>query len=208
MSKKATIAGSLLLILLLVGFFSLAFSQQKSATSSEKAEMTAQTALADQISRGQYLVAAGDCNTCHSPKVSMMPIPEPDKARLLSGHPADESVAAVPTDVLGPDKWGALGSPDFTAWAGPWGVSFAFNLTPDNTTGIGAWTEDVFIQTFRTGKHMGLGRDILPPMPWYAWKDASDSDLKAIFAYLKSLPAVSNMVPQPALAAPPAAKGK
>ena len=52
-----------------------------------------------------------------------------------------------------------------TAWAGPWGVSYAANLTPDKRTGIGAWTADQFIKTMRTGKHLGVGRPVLPPMP-------------------------------------------
>ena len=40
-----------------------------------------------------------------------------------------------------------------TAWAGPWGVSFASNLTPDTNTGIGIWTEDIFLRAMRTGRH-------------------------------------------------------
>jgi cytochrome c553 len=209
MSKKVTFAGTLLLILLLVGFFSPAISQQEKGMTAEKAKTDVKSEMTSLISRGEFLVTAGDCNTCHSPKVSMMPIPEADKTRLLSGHPANETIAALPADIFGPNGWGGIGSPDFTAWAGGWGVSYAANLTPDQATGLGAWTEDVFIKTFRTGKHMGAGRDILPPMPWYAWKDAKDSDLKAIFAYLKSLTAVSNQVPQPVMAPPPPdTKGK
>jgi hypothetical protein len=85
-----------------------------------------------------------------------------------------------------------------TAWAGPW-VSFAGNLTPDNATGIGEWSEAGFIQMARTGKHQGQpnGRDILPPMPWFNMKDLTDADLKAIWAYLRSIPPVKNQVPFP-----------
>ena len=84
-----------------------------------------------------------------------------------------------------------------TAFVGPWGVSFASNLTPDKQTGIGLWTENVFIQTMRTGKHMGKGRPILPPMPWFNLAKATDEDLKAMFAFFKSLPPIKNAVPQP-----------
>jgi mono/diheme cytochrome c family protein len=206
MSKRVTLAGMLVLILLLVSFFSLATSQQKSGMSSEKEKATGE--MTDQINRGEYLVTTGDCNVCHSPKVTMMPIPEPDSSRLLSGHPADETIPAVPTNIIGPNGWGTLGSPDFTAWAGGWGVSYPANLTPDQATGIGAWTEDVFIKAFRTGKHMGAGRDILPPMPWYAWQHATDSDLRAMFAYFKSLHPISNQVPQPVMATQTGAKEK
>jgi hypothetical protein len=86
-----------------------------------------------------------------------------------------------------------------TAWAGPWGVSFAINLTPDKATGIGEWSESNFIQMARTGKHQGQpnGRDVLPPMPWFNMKDLTDADLKAMWAYLRSLPPVKNQVPLP-----------
>jgi hypothetical protein len=86
---------------------------------------------------------------------------------------------------------------DMTAWAGPWGVSFAYNLTPDMQTGIGGWTEEMFIQTLRSGKFMGMSRGILPPMPWQNMAQMPDEDLKAIFAYLKSIKPIHNVIPQP-----------
>lgn len=89
-----------------------------------------------------------------------------DSTKLLSGHPASDQLPEIPKGVVGPNGWGALASNDLTAWAGPWGVSFSYNLTPDMKTGIGGWTEDMFIQTLRKGKFMGSSRDILPPMPW------------------------------------------
>jgi hypothetical protein len=98
--------------------------------------------------------------------------------------------------VLGPTQWGATNTSDLTAWAGPWGVSFAANLTPD-MTGLGGWTAQQFIQTMRTGKHVGIGRDLLPPMPWLNLEVLTDADLKALFAYLQSLKPISNQVPQP-----------
>ena len=57
----------------------------------------------------------------------------------------------------------------------------------------------MFIQARRTGKHQGQpgGRDILPPMPWFNYKQASEEDLKAMWAYLRSLPPVKNQVPFP-----------
>jgi hypothetical protein len=122
--------------------------------------------------------------------------PQPDQSRLLSGHPADTSLPAFPQGVLGPTQWGATNTSDLTAWAGPWGVSFAANLTPD-MTGLGGWTAQQFIQTMRTGKHVGIGRDLLPPMPWLNLEVLTDADLKALFAYLQSLKPISNQVPQP-----------
>jgi hypothetical protein len=127
--------------------------------------------------------------------------PEPDKRRLLSGYPVDAKLPLVPSGIIGPDKWGAIATNDLTAWAGPWGVSFAANLTPD-ATGLGSWTPETFIQAMRTGKHAGVGRPILPPMPWMELAKMTDEDLRALFAYLQSLPPISNAVPAPV---PPAA---
>ena len=80
---------------------------------------------------------------------------------------------------------------------GPWGTSFAANITPDNATGIGGWTAEHFIKTMRTGKHLGIGRPLLPPMPWFDIAVLNDADLKAIYVYLKSMKPVQNAVPAP-----------
>jgi mono/diheme cytochrome c family protein len=84
-----------------------------------------------------------------------------------------------------------------TAWSGPWGVSFTRNLTPDSDTGIGKWTEQNFIDTIRNGKAMGKGRPLLPPMPWPMYRNLTDEDLKAMYAYLKTIQPVKNRVPEP-----------
>jgi mono/diheme cytochrome c family protein len=155
------------------------------------------------IKRGLYLVTLGGCNDCHTPKKMTPHGPVPDESRLLSGQPADEKLPEVPPDLLGPDKWGAITNNNLTAWVGPWGTSFAANLSPDKETGIGAWNEELFIRILRTGKFMASGRNILPPMPWYDLAKLTDGDLKAIFAYLKSIKPVKNQVPAAVLAPPP-----
>ena len=149
------------------------------------------------VDRGKYLVTMGGCHDCHTPKTFGPAGPEPDMTRQLSGQPANDKVPPVPNGVLGPDGWGAMGNNNFTAWAGPWGISFSRNLTPDVATGIGSWTEDMFIKTIRDGKHQGEGRPLLPPMPWPMYRQGTDEDLKAIYAYLKSIPAINNPVPDP-----------
>jgi hypothetical protein len=125
-------------------------------------------------------------------------MPSPDTSRLLSGHPAANGIPNFDPAMVGPGKF-IMGSQDLTAWAGPWGVSFPFNLTPDSITGLGAWTEDAFIKTLRSGKHMGAaaGRPILPPMPWFDFAAMTDDDLKAVFSYLRTLKPISNKVPDP-----------
>jgi len=150
------------------------------------------------IEQGKHIVmAVGACNDCHTPKVFTPKGPELDMTRLLSGHPADQKLPEVPPGLIGPDKWGAVTSNDLTAWAGPWGTSFTANLTPDVATGLGSWTEEMFMKALRTGKHMGEGRDILPPMPWQVYMQMTDKELKAVFAFLQSIKPIENAVPDP-----------
>jgi len=147
------------------------------------------------VELGAYLVRTMGCNDCHTPLKMGPKGPEPDMSRALTGHPEDLKMPPAPALPAGP--WIATVSATNTAWAGPWGVSFTANLTPDKETGLGDWTEEQFIATMRTGKHQGKGRAILPPMPWFMLGDLVDDELKAVWAYLRSLPPVKNRVPQP-----------
>lgn len=156
------------------------------------------------VERGRYLVTLGGCEDCHSPKVMSPKGPVSHPLKTLSGQQADAKIPDVPQGALTPNGWMAMTNGDMTAWAGPWGMSFAANLTPDPASGLGGWTEEMFIKTMRTGKHQGTGRQILPPMPWQNYGKMKDEDLKDIFAYLKSLPPIKNVVPQPV---PPAGGG-
>jgi len=74
----------------------------------------------------------------------------------LVGRGQMEWRSDAPDYGAGAAKWGALATDDLTVWAGPWGVSFAANLTPD-VTGLGPWTAQDFIHTMRTGKHLAVG---------------------------------------------------
>jgi mono/diheme cytochrome c family protein len=149
---------------------------------------------ADRVARGEYLVRFGSCHDCHTPHKMGPNGPEPDRTRALSGHPAD-LVMPPPPALTAPWVW--IGAGTNTAFAGPWGVSFTANLTPDKETGLGNWTEDMFVMALKTGRHEGKGRPILPPMPFQYVGSLSDEDLKAVFAYLRSLPVVRNRVPAP-----------
>jgi len=178
-------------------------SESQSAATTETAAATMQTqaipAVPAQtpVERGKYLTVVGGCNDCHTPKKFGPNGPEADMARELSGHPADDKLPPIPKGILGPKGWGAVTNNHLTAWVGPWGVSFAMNLTPDKVTGMGIWTPDMFVNAMRQGKHMGSGRPILPPMPWNWYRNLTDEDLQAIFAYLQTLPPVNNQVPDP-----------
>jgi cytochrome c553 len=147
------------------------------------------------VERGKFLVTIGGCNDCHTPLKMGAKGPEPDLSRLLSGHPSEMQLPPPPA--LPPGPWMMVASATATAYAGPWGISYSANLTPDPETGIGAWEESTFIQAMRTGKHLGGGREILPPMPWQGLGTLGDDDLKAIFAYLRSVPPIKNRIPEP-----------
>ena len=150
------------------------------------------------VERGRYLVTITGCHDCHSPKVKGM---TPDLGRALSGRPA---TTQLPSET----KTEVHASPDLTAWTGPWGYSIAANLTPDAATGLGTrYTEATFIATMRTGKKPN-GTPVMPPMPSDVYQNMTDEDLKAIFAYLKTIKPIRNAVlaglplPKPAADAP------
>lgn len=151
------------------------------------------------IKRGALLVGIGGCMDCHTPLKLGANGPEKDLARGLSGHPEDLRLPAPPR-LNG--EWNWAGSASMTAFVGPWGTTYAANLTPDRETGLGTWKEKDFIQAMRTGKHLGVARPILPPMPWQALANLPEKELRAIYAYLMAQPAVKNRVPD---YAPPAA---
>ncbi len=148
----------------------------------------------DKLARGKYLVTTSGCNDCHTPWKMGEQGPEPDMSRMLSGHPEKLALPPAPRPV-GP--WIVSAAATNTAWSGPWGVSYTANLTPDRETGLGKWTQRNFTETIRTGRHMGRGRPILPPMPIPMYRHFTDADLEAIFAYLQSIPAIRNKVPDP-----------
>jgi hypothetical protein len=196
--KKASLLTAFILALILFLSFSQFSCTQTAEVKTDSAAAPKQMTQGEMISRGKYLVTGAGCNDCHSPKIMTAMGPVPDTTKLLSGHPASQPLLPIDKKVLQPGGWILFG-PDLTMAVGPWGISYSANLTPDSATGLGAWTDDVFIKTLRTGKHLGQdgGRQILPPMPWEDFGKYTDEDLKSIFAYLKALPPISNKVPAP-----------
>ena len=156
----------------------------------------AQSAAADtdKVARGKYLVTTSGCHDCHTPWVMGPKGPEPDMTRALSGHPQD-MVLPPPPKLEGP--WIMAAAATNTAYAGPWGISFTANLTPDAETGLGKWTLRNFTETIRTGRHMGRGRPVLPPMPVQVYRNWTDADFDAVYSYLRTVPAINNRVPEP-----------
>jgi mono/diheme cytochrome c family protein len=170
-----------------------ACTQEAPKPTAEKPQPLSQ---ADLVKHGAYLVGISGCNDCHSPKRMGANGPELIPELMLSGYPANQPVPPFDTKMT---KMGfAMFTPDLTAAYGPWGTSFAANLTPDES-GIGNWTEAQFKKALKEGKAKGMdgGRMLLPPMPWFNYIAMKDEDVSAMFAYLKSIPAVKNVVPAP-----------
>jgi mono/diheme cytochrome c family protein len=184
--------------ILIASFFALSFtscsnSNQKSV---ENNSVIKAVSPEEMVKRGEYLVTIMGCNDCHSPKKMGPNGPEIIPELLLSGYPSDRPVVKFDSPMI-KEGFGMF-YPDLTAGAGPWGVSFAANLTPDQS-GIGTWTEEQFKKALMQGKFKGLDgtRTLLPPMPWFNFTQLKDEDASAIFAYLKSIKPVVNVVPQP-----------
>lgn len=168
-----------------------------SCNSKKENNATAQTISNDSlVIRGSYLVNAMGCDDCHSPKRMGERGPEIIPEQRFGGYPANRPLAAIDTNVL-KNGWAMIG-PDLTNAVGPWGVSFAANISSDDT-GIGTWSESQFMKAIREGKYKGLdgSRELLPPMPWFMYRNLNDTDIRSIFAFLKSTKPVNNIVPAP-----------
>lgn len=156
----------------------------------------------DPVARGRYIVSFAGCNDCHTPWAFNKDIgqPMPDHTRFLSGHPAG---GPEPQGKVDPKTDLAFIGATFTAFKLPFGMVYSPNLTPDKETGLGNWTEEMFLGVFRKGLHLGAeGRPVLPPMPWAEYRNMTDDDLKAVFAFLKTIPAIRNPVGDPKVPKP------
>ncbi len=174
-------------------FLSCSDAENKAGEISKTAESTSGE---DPIKQGEHLVQIMGCNDCHSPKRMGPNGPEIIPELMLSGYPSDRPVATFDKKLL--QSGFSVFYPDLTGAAGPWGISFAGNLTPDET-GIGGWTEQQFAKAIREGKWKGIdgSRPLLPPMPWFNYTKLTDKEVSSIFAYLKSIKPVKNLVPLP-----------
>jgi len=159
-----------------------------------------------QVKWGERLVMIGGCNDCHTPKKMGPKGPEDDMNLMLSGHPAQ--MPAPDFDRAEAAKKGLVVTQTFTAWTGPWGTTYAPNLTSDSS-GIGSWKEEQFLKALHELKWMGLEgtRPLMPPMSMMPVVKMSDDELKAIFAYLKTTPPIKNVAPEAVLLPPPPPAG-
>jgi hypothetical protein len=185
--SKIFFAVSMAAIFVLLLFFQISCSGNEEPKTLTHEEM---------VARGKYLVNFGGCSDCHTPKIYTDMGPVPDTTKLLAGYYEGTMLPKADMNMLIQNGW-AMTEKNFTAWVGPWGISYAANLTPDNATGIGAMSEEMFIKTLREGKWMGVGRPLMPPMPWQGIGSATDEDLKCMYTYLMSIKPIHNAVPQP-----------
>ena len=149
----------------------------------------------DMVQRGKYLVdTVGACGHCHTPRAGA----EYNMDMYLAGHPANAPYPRYNFSMMQQGIF-VLTSPQMSAFSGPFGTSFASNLTSDKETGLGEWTEKMFIDAMRTGYHQGdmSNRKIFPPMPTKHYAQMNDEDLKAIWAYLRTIKPVKNEVSPP-----------
>ncbi len=146
--------------------------------------------------RGEYLITSMGCHDCHTPKKMGEQGPELVMERALSGFQQGNELPELSRDAL--EKGWMLMNNDLTAAVGPWGVSFAANLT-SHESGIGSWNFEQFKRALTEGKFKGQesGRMLLPPMPWQNFTDLTEEDLQAIFDYLQSTEPIDNAVPPP-----------
>ena len=180
---------SSLLLILAISIVTLAC---KSQTATEVAYSP------ERMEIGQAVVEGWNCSFCHTPQIEGPDgkfIPDPE--RLMSGHPADEEIPSVPDMIITSPEWMEfLDNLDSTVWATDNVLVFSANLTPDDETGIGTWTEVEFIETIREGRHRGIERRIKYPMPWRELSELSDEELLSVYEYLMSLEPVNNKVPE------------
>lgn len=148
------------------------------------------------VKRGEYLVNAMGCDDCHSPKRMGEHGPELIPELRFSGFPHEGKLPPANTTEI--KKGWMMFAPDLTSSVGPWGQSYAANISGDES-GIGNWSEKNFFTAIRKGKYKGLenSRDLLPPMPWFVYKNLNDEDIRSIFYFLKATKPVKNIVPGP-----------
>ena len=187
---------SILVVLGLAAITTLVLMACQANSAGSKKEKPVIVSKDSLINRGAYLVYTMLCDDCHSPKKMGPNGPEIIPELRLSG--ARQNTKLPPLDVSDIKKGWTLFNEDFTSIAGAWGVSFAGNLTSDET-GIGNWTEEQFKKAITQGKYKGLdnSRPLLSPMPWPQFSILNDADIKAIYTYLKSTKPVRNVVPAP-----------
>jgi mono/diheme cytochrome c family protein len=122
--------------------------------------------------RGKYLAAIMDCGGCHTPGALLG---KPDMARVLAGSEVGFFIPEL-------------------------GYFYPPNLTSDEETGLGKWSEADIIKAVTKGERPD-GRVLVPIMPYHSYSALTEADAKDLASFIKSLPPVKNKVPAPTGAA-------
>src|SRR5262245_48520083 len=120
------------------------------------------------VERGQYLAHIMDCGGCHHTGAFT---PQPNLETPLTGSDIGFEMPGM-------------------------GVFYPPNLTPDEETGLGKWSDAEIITAFTTGMRPD-GRQLAPMMPWSSYAHINADDATALVAYLRSLKPVKHKVPGP-----------
>lgn len=127
----------------------------------------------DIIDRGAYMIELLGCGSCHTNGAFDG---EPDMSKALAG--SNTGIAFI--NPLG-DKYP--------------GIVYPSNITPDEETGIGSWSDRQITNAIRSGigRH---GNRRIATMPWQGYSRLTDDDVAAVVAYLRSIEPIRNTVPK------------
>lgn len=120
------------------------------------------------VERGAYLAHIMDCGGCHRTGAFT---PQPNLETPLAGSDIGFEMPGM-------------------------GYVYPPNLTPDEETGLGKWSDEEIIAAFTTGMRPD-GRQLAPMMPWMSYAHINSDDATALVAYLRSLKSVKHKAPGP-----------
>jgi len=140
----------------------------------------------DVLQHGKYIATIAGCTDCHTPLKAEYQDPSKYTLEQLQVISFNAAAALDETKLLSGGRPFDLG---------PAGVLFTRNLTPDQETGLGAWTDEQVKLAVKTGVNHD-GKILFPVMPYHVYNGMADADMDAVVAYLRSVNAVSNKVPE------------
>jgi Cytochrome c len=164
----------LVLVLILVPAAGLAYLYFRSPA--QAPARTIKVSMApERIARGEFIFRnVADCGGCHSPRDFTRIFGPIDFSRQAEGAVLSSLLTGLPGTVVAP------------------------NLTSDPETGLGTWTDGEKIRAIREGVDRS-GHALFPMMPYAMYRSMSDDDVQSVVAYLNSLPAIKNPLPQTSL---------
>ena len=140
----------------------------------------------DTLQQGKYIATIAGCTECHTPLKAEYQDPTKYTLEQLQTISFNAIAALDETKLLSGGRAFDLG---------PAGILFTRNLTPDKETGLGDWTDEQIKIAVKTGVSHD-GKVLFPVMPYHVYNGMADADMEAVVAYLRSVNAVSNQVPE------------